>query len=309
MAEEVAHTAGSYAHKHLDKVGTRHRKEGDIGLACHGFGQQCLAGAWRANEEGALGDLATEIGELLRVLEELDNLLHFLLGFAETSDVLEGDAHLVVLLIDLCLAAANVEDASNAATAAASLVAHASEQDEPEEKDHDEGREDIDQEVPASARLLITHIGLELTVLGLAPLLDVFGKLVGRRDVGLDGEFAVLGLGLLVGLLDALETFVFGRLLKSSDTDACFGVDDEGAEVALLRHSAEVGVTHFARRFAAGEEIDAEEDADDDKVDPIEIESSSRARTGAAVGLGSRLLTFVGGFLVYVFFVCHGEFN
>ncbi len=308
LAEEVAHTAGAHAHKHLDKVGTRHGEEGYVSFAGHGLGKQGLAGAGRPDEEGALGNLAAQIGELLRVLEELDNLLHLLLGFAESGNVLEGDAHLVVLLIDLRLAAADVEDAADAATATSVLAAHASEEDEPEEEDHDEGGEDVEEDVPAASGLLVAHIGLELAVLGLAPLLDVFGKLVGRRYVGLDGEFAVLGLCLLEGLLDALEALVLRALFEPGDADAGLGVDHHRAEVAFLRHAAEVGITYLARRFATSEEINAKEDADDDEVDPIEIETSAHApATTSAWWLGAGLFGLGSGFLVYVFFVCHGS--
>ena len=142
--------------------------------------------AKRAYEEGSLRNLAAEVGELLGVLEELDNLLYLLLGFAESGNVLEGDAHFVVLLIDLGLAAAYIEDAADATTASSIFAAHATEQDEPEKEDHDERRENVDQNVPSTARLLVAHVGLELAVFSLAPPFDVFSKLVGRGYVGLD---------------------------------------------------------------------------------------------------------------------------
>src|SRR6187455_1556033 len=61
-----------------------------------GAGQEGLSGAGRAHHEDALGDAAAEAGELLRVLEEGDDLLDLVLGLLDTRDVLERDAVLVV---------------------------------------------------------------------------------------------------------------------------------------------------------------------------------------------------------------------
>ena len=213
MSEQVAHTAGAHAHKHLNEVRTRHGEEGDVSFTSYCLGQEGLASARRAYEECSLGNLTTEVGELLWVLEELDNLLYLLLGFAESGHVLEGNAHLVVFFIDLSLAAAHIEDAADTAATTSVLAAHASEEDEPEEENHDERGKDVEQDVPSTARLLVANIGLELAVFGLAPPFDIFGKLVGRGYVGLDGELTVFGLGLVISLLDALKIFGFGCLL------------------------------------------------------------------------------------------------
>ena len=80
LAEQVTHTAGTHAHEHLHEVGTRHREERHVGLTRYGFRQQRLTRSRRAYKQRTLGDLTTQVGELLRVFQELHNLLHLLLG-------------------------------------------------------------------------------------------------------------------------------------------------------------------------------------------------------------------------------------
>ena len=205
------------------------------------------------------------------------------------------------------LAAAYIEYAADTATTSSILAAHTSEEDEPEEENHNERGEDVEQYIPSAARLLVANVGFELAVFGLAPPFDVFGKLVGRGYVSLDGELAVFGLGLIISLLDALKVFGFGCLLETCNADARLGVDDERTEVALLCHTTEVRIAYLARRFATREEIDTEEDANDDEVNPVEIEPTTHtlASTGAW-RLGAGFFALWSWFLVYVFFVCHG---
>ncbi len=50
----------------------------------------------RADHQHALGDLAAELLELARVLEEVDDLGDFLLGLIDPGDVGEGDVHLIL---------------------------------------------------------------------------------------------------------------------------------------------------------------------------------------------------------------------
>ena len=98
LLEQVAHAGGAHAHEHLDEVRARDREERHVGLAGDGLGQERLAGARRADQEHALRDLAAELLELRRVLEELDDLAQLLLGLVHAGHVLEGD--LVLLLGD-----------------------------------------------------------------------------------------------------------------------------------------------------------------------------------------------------------------
>src|SRR3989441_1110779 len=80
LLEEVAHAARADAHEHLDEVGPGDAEERHSRLAGDGAGEQRLAGAGRAHQQHALGDAAAELGELLRVLEELDDLFQLVLG-------------------------------------------------------------------------------------------------------------------------------------------------------------------------------------------------------------------------------------
>ena len=71
------------------------REERHAGLTGDGAGQQRLAGAGRADEQHAARDARAERVELLRVLEELDDLLELRLGLVHAGDVDEGHDGLV----------------------------------------------------------------------------------------------------------------------------------------------------------------------------------------------------------------------
>ncbi len=92
LLEHVAHAGGADTDEHLDKVGARDGEERDVGLTGDGAGQQGLAGARRADQQAALGDLAAQALELLRVLQEVDDLLELGLGLVDAGHILEGYA-------------------------------------------------------------------------------------------------------------------------------------------------------------------------------------------------------------------------
>ena len=96
LLEHVAHARRADADEHLDEVGTRDGEERHVRLAGDGARQQRLAGAGRADQQHALGDLAAEPLELLRVLQELDDLLQFALGLVDAGDVVERHAALLL---------------------------------------------------------------------------------------------------------------------------------------------------------------------------------------------------------------------
>ena len=75
LLEEVAHAARADADEHLDEVRAGDREERDAGLARDGTSEQRLAGARRPVEQDALRNARAERLELLRVLEELLDLL------------------------------------------------------------------------------------------------------------------------------------------------------------------------------------------------------------------------------------------
>src|SRR5207253_5393264 len=75
LLEEVAHARGAHADEHLHEVGAGDREERRVRLAGDGAREEGLARARRAHQQNALGDLAAELRELLRLLEELDDLV------------------------------------------------------------------------------------------------------------------------------------------------------------------------------------------------------------------------------------------
>ena len=95
LLEHVAHAAGADADEHLHEVRAADREERHVRFAGDGAGEQRLAGAGRADHQHAFRNAAAELLEFLRVAQELDELLHFVLGFLDAGDVLERDLVLV----------------------------------------------------------------------------------------------------------------------------------------------------------------------------------------------------------------------
>jgi hypothetical protein len=95
LVEEVADAAGADADEHLDELGAGDGEEGHARFAGDGSGEQRLAGARRPDEEHAARDARAEAVELLRVFQELDDLLEVRLGLVDAGDVGESDNRLV----------------------------------------------------------------------------------------------------------------------------------------------------------------------------------------------------------------------
>jgi len=95
LVEQVADAAGADADEHLDELRTADAEERNTGLARDGFAQQRLAGSRRSNQQHALGDARSHRGELVRVLEELDNLVELLFGLVDAGHVSKCDRRLV----------------------------------------------------------------------------------------------------------------------------------------------------------------------------------------------------------------------
>jgi hypothetical protein len=81
---------GADADEHLDEVGAGDREERHARLAGDGAREQRLAGAGRPYSSTPLGSRAQRL-ELLRVLEELLDLVQLLDGLVDAGDVLEAD--------------------------------------------------------------------------------------------------------------------------------------------------------------------------------------------------------------------------
>ena len=124
LLEQIADARGADADEHLDELGSAQAEERHVRLAGDGAREQRLAGAGRADEQHALRNPAAEVRVLLRVLQELDDLLQLLLGFVDAGDV--GEAHLhFVVGVDLRAAARERHDAAFGA-------AHAPEEEAPD---------------------------------------------------------------------------------------------------------------------------------------------------------------------------------
>src|SRR5262249_13882229 len=89
LLEQIADARGADADEHLDEVRAADREERHVRLARHRARQQRLAGPGRPHQQHALGNASAELLELLRLLQELDDLLQLLLRFIDAGDVLE----------------------------------------------------------------------------------------------------------------------------------------------------------------------------------------------------------------------------
>ena len=190
LLEQVAHAAGAHADEHFHEVGTGDGEERHVGFAGDGAGQQGLAGSGRTHQQHALGNAPAEFLELLRLAQELDDLLQFFLGFLNAGDVLEG--HL--LLLRGVQARAALAEAEGLVAAALHLPHH----ENPEAQQQHEG-DGVDQDgnpVPAGL-FLIRHVD------ALGEHL-VHQRLVGaRRDDGVQLFGGVLVVALQLGAGDA----------------------------------------------------------------------------------------------------------
>ena len=91
LFEQVAHAACADAHEHFHEVRAGDAEEGHAGFARDGPRQQGLTRAGRAHHEHALRDATAKALELLRVLEEGDDLFDLVLRLVDTGHVRERD--------------------------------------------------------------------------------------------------------------------------------------------------------------------------------------------------------------------------
>jgi hypothetical protein len=95
LSEEVAHARGAHADEHLDELGAGHAEERHARFTGDGAGEQRLAGAWRPEQQHALGKWSAEIRVLLRVLQEVDHLPQLFRRLVDARDV--SEAHLDIV--------------------------------------------------------------------------------------------------------------------------------------------------------------------------------------------------------------------
>jgi hypothetical protein len=166
---KMTHARCADADEHLDEVGTGDREERHARFACDGAREQRLTGARRPVEKNALRDRRAERLELLRVLEELLDLLQLFDGLVDTGDVLE--AHL--RRVGRHALRARLPEAHHLRASTLHLV----HQEDPEADQQDDRKERADERRPREAA---GPLRVVRDVVLLEQLLEVELRLVGR---------------------------------------------------------------------------------------------------------------------------------
>jgi hypothetical protein len=97
LFKQVTNARGTHAYKHLHKVGTRNREEGNVCFTCNRSRQQRFAGSRRAHHQHPFRNASAQLLKLLWFLKKLNNLLKFFLGFFNAGDVLKRDSLLLIV--------------------------------------------------------------------------------------------------------------------------------------------------------------------------------------------------------------------
>ena len=266
LTEEVAYATCAYTDEHLHEVGTAHREERNACLACHCLCEQCLTGARRAYKESALRYLTTQLRVLLRLLEEVNNLLYLLLSTHLTSHILKCDTEIVALLVHLSLRLADVEHAT-----ACSAAAHAAHHEEPQEDEEDNRTEGVEQCHESGVGVL------------LIAKVEYFTLLHSRREILIDTinrtvrHFHVWFLTHLLRRLAKHITYLVRTHVHTQRSVVL--IHNHTACITLVYIHLKLGVRSLlARHLAAKEaftsirEEQHSEHHDDDRVDPVHIE-------------------------------------
>ncbi len=113
VGEQVAHPGGAHADEHLDKARARQGQERGLGLPGHGPGHQRLARARRSHHQHTTRPDGTSVAVLIRVLQEIDHLCHFLFDPGVARHVLEPRGRAVVDVVNAGLGPADAGNATN----------------------------------------------------------------------------------------------------------------------------------------------------------------------------------------------------
>ena len=185
-AEKVAHAGGTHAHEHLHEIRTRQGEERHLCLACHSLGQQGLTRTRRADQQHAFGDLATQNGIFLRVLEEIDDLLNLELRTFQTGNIFKSHQLSVLLVKFLGAGLADIEDAASTANTAASAT-HGAYREKVKQENQKNRQQPKDNLESITLRIVLLHRKIVL-----------FGYLTGHQGAVLRNAFLhKLRLGIL----------------------------------------------------------------------------------------------------------------
>ena len=207
-----------------------------------------------------LGTCGAEPLELLRVLEELDDLLQLALGVLHVGHVVEGDAHLALLV-----ALGGALDVV-AQEAAAERIAEARQEEQEEDAQQQHGRQQEAQHLP-------DPFGAVFLVEDLEALVVVAELGLGVHEHGIDGhgEFAVSRL--------RPDVLVVG-VLELGDQVGVAAESDLG-DLAGLDQLAELVEVDLAGAAGAHEEHHGQQDAgQDDEPDPVVGHDRERGACG-----------------------------
>src|SRR5262245_58762848 len=134
LLKHVAHTRGAHADEHLHEIRAADREERHVSFTRDGACQQGLTSAWRADHQHALGNSATEFLKFFRITQELNQLLHFVLGFLYARHVAKRD----LIFVTGQHARLGLTEVERALASHADLLAKQEIQDQKEKRDRQE---------------------------------------------------------------------------------------------------------------------------------------------------------------------------
>ena len=95
LFKQVSHSGGSYADKHLHKVGTAYCEERHSRFTCGRFGHICLSCSRRANQQYALWYPCSKVLVFSWVFKEINNFFQFLFFLIKAGHIGKCDLLLV----------------------------------------------------------------------------------------------------------------------------------------------------------------------------------------------------------------------
>ena len=210
LLEQIPDTGSADTDIKLDKIRAGQGKERHMGFAGYGLGQQGLACAGRAYQQGSLGELGADARVTLGIVEEVHDFLQGFLGLVLSGHILKGDAG---ILLDIFLGCRLAYIAHQAA------AAHSGKEEAEQEPHQGDGyhiREQNTEQIAGAVRDICLHcnaLALQAgrqsgIVLGLTGILDRLAvPQVDLQPVGLDLDLLDLA------LFHILQKFRIGDLL------------------------------------------------------------------------------------------------